>query len=181
METSQLLEQVNDVIDSLFSSGSRYQLEKIVTIAMYAIISVASLIWAFSGGSGENELGAKFQVEKLPEIDDLNLHLINDSNEWTNVRVVLNQKYLWTTEKVAAGRQETLRPKDFDYYYYIPRPWGRQDWELLSKEPKPGQKAPSTLDVEFVQIRASQGSTDVSFGADGTPKPKAGQNVAETH
>ncbi|QDG54289.1 hypothetical protein FIV42_27150 [Persicimonas caeni] len=179
MDTSQLLEQVNDVIDSLFSSGSRYQLEKIVTIAVYAIISVASLVWAFSGGSGDNELGAKFEVEQLTEIDDLNLHLINDSDAWTNVRVVLNQKYLWTTDKVEAGRQKTLRPKDFEYYYYIPRPWGRHDWELLAQTPKPGPEAPSTLEVEFVQIRASQGSSDVSFGAEGNTESGTGENVAE--
>lgn len=181
MDTSQLLDQVNDVIDSLFSSGSRYQLEKIVTVAVYAIISVASLIWAFSGGGGENELGAKFKIEKLPEIDDLNLHLINDSDDWTNVRVVLNRKYLWTTDKVEAGRQKALRPKDFDYYYYLPRPWGRQGWELLAKDPKPGKKAPPTLNVEFVQIRANQGSTDVSFGSDPERGPSAGENVAEAH
>lgn len=181
MDTSQLLDQVNDVVDSLLNGGSRYQIEKIVTIVVYAIISVASLIWAFSGGSGENELGAKFEVEELVEIDDMNLHLINDGDEWNNVRVVLNQKYLWTTDKVDAGSQKTLRPKDFSYYYYIPRAWGRQDWELLAETDKPGAKAPQTLDVQLVQIRAREGSSDVSFGDQAKPTAGDADNVAKAH
>jgi hypothetical protein len=181
MDTSQLLGQVNDVVDSLFSDGSRYQLEKIATIVVYAVISVASLVWAFSGGSGDSQLGARFEVEHLAEIDDLNLHLINEGEEWTDVRVVLNQKYLWTTDKVEAERQKTLRPKDFSYYYYIPRPWGRQDWEHLAESKKPGVSAPATLDIEFVQIRARQGSRDISFGDDGKPVPAGGENVAKAH
>ena len=181
MDTAQLLDQVNDVVDSLLSGGSRYQIEKIVTIVVYAIISVASLIWAFSGGSGENELGATFEVEELVEIDGLNLHLINEGDEWTDVRVVLNQKYLWKTDRIEAGRQKTLRPKDFNYYYYIPRPWGRQDWELLAETDKPSAHAPQTLEVDFVQIRARQGRSDIAFGEQGKPAADSGDNVAKAH
>jgi hypothetical protein len=181
MDRSQLLGQVNDVVDSLFSGGSRYQIEKIATIVVYAIISVASLVWAFSGGSGDNKLGARFEVERLAEIDDLNLHLVNEGEEWTDVRVVLNQKYLWTTDKVEAEHQRTLRPNDFNYYYYIPRSWGRQDWEHLTDKKKPGMNAPASLEVEFVQIRARQGRLDVSLGADGKPVPSGGDNVAKAH
>ncbi len=181
MDTAQLLEQVNDVVESLFSGGSRYQMEKIVTVVVYAIISVASLIWAFSGGNGGNELGAKFKVEALTEVDDQNFHLINDGDEWTNVRVVLNQKFLWTSPKVEGGRQTLIRPKDFSYYYYIPRPWGRHPWELLSKTPKPGPKAPSTMKVHVVQIHANEGGSDIKLDSSGNPLPKGkpAENVAK--
>jgi hypothetical protein len=181
MDASQFLDQANDVVDSLFSDGSRYQLEKIATIVVYAIISVASLVWAFSGGSAENKLSAKFEVEHLSEIDGMNLHLINEGGEWTDVRVVINQKYLWTADKVEAERQKTLRPEDFKYYYYIPRPWGRHDWEELAHDKKPAIHAPSTLDVEFVQIRARQGRSEISFGDNGKPVPAGGDNVAKAH
>lgn len=181
MDTSDVLEQVNDVVESLFSGGSRYQMEKIVTVVVYAIISVSSLIWAFSGGSGDNELGAKFEVEQLPEIDDQNLHLINDGGEWTDVRVVLNQKFLWTADKVGADTQVTLRPKDFTYYYYIPRPWGRHKWEGLSEHKKPGADAPADLEVKVVQIRAHEGGSDITLGTDGKAVPQGGENVARAH
>ncbi|MFP4597031.1 MAG: hypothetical protein ACLFVJ_02190 [Persicimonas sp.] len=180
MDFSNTVDQINDVIDSVIKGGSRYQVEKVATIAAYAVISVASLIWAFSGGSGDDELGADFKVEELAEIDDMNLHLINDSDsDWTRVRVVINQKYLWTIDEVAAGSQKTLRPTDFEYYYYIPRPWGRSDWEMLDDTEKPGPKASGKLDVELVQINAREGHSDLSF-ENGKPvqEEPAGDNVA---
>src|SRR5690554_3222234 len=126
MDTTQFFEQAVDVVGSLFSGGSRYQIEKIVTVVVYAVISGASLVWAFSGDGAANDLKASFVVGQLSEIDDQNLHLINDGNAWSTVRVVLNQKYLWTSPEVKAKSQVTLNPEDFKYYYYIPRPWGQR-------------------------------------------------------
>jgi hypothetical protein len=167
MDTAQLFEQVNEVVESLFSGGSRYQVEKVATVAVYAIVSAASLVWAFSGDGAANELHAEFEVGRLNEIDDQNLHLINSGDEWTTVRVVLNQMYLWTTPKVEAREQITLQPADFSYYYYIPRPWGRQGWELLAAEEKPGPRAPGTLMIERVRIWAREGNSNIILGPDG--------------
>ena len=178
MAQNNALDQLNDVFDSLFSGGTRYQLEKIVTVVVYVIISGASLVWAFSGSSADNELGADFQIKELAEIDDQNFYLINDSDEvWTNVRVVINRKFLWTADKVAADGQETLQPADFEYYFYIPRPWGRTDWEQLAAAPKPDRDAPPLIDVKLVEIRANEGRSDVTFG--GGPKEKGESNVAK--
>lgn len=161
---NELAERLNAFVDSIISGGSRYQVEKLVIIVVYLIVSVASLIWAFSSGDAENELGAKFQVEALDEIDGLNLHLINDgSSDWTGVRVVLNRKYLWTADEVEAESQVSLRPQDFQYYYYVPRSWGRSEAEMLAEDDKPGSTASSDLEVELVQVRARQGASDITL------------------
>jgi hypothetical protein len=168
-----LLEQFNEVIESLFSKGSRHQPEKIATIAAYALVAIASAVWAFSGTDSDNELGAEFDIKHLHEIDDQNFFLRNTgSTTWTGVRVVLNEKYLWTTDKVDAGAQRTLRPSNFEYYYYIPRPWGRRSWEQLSKQDKPEKVAPPLVKIDLVQIRAKQGRLDIEIGPDGEPKKK---------
>ena len=168
-----LLEQFNEVIESLFSKGSRHQPEKIATIAVYAVVAIGSAIWAFSGTDSDNELGAEFDVRYLQEIDDQNFFLKNTGgSQWTKVRVVLNEKYLWTTDAVKPGQQRSLRPSDFEYYYHIPRPWGRRGWEQLSDQDKPAETAPPMVEVELVQIRARQGRLDIEMGPDGEPKKK---------
>lgn len=169
MDTTHFFEQANEMVDSLFSGGSRYQVEKIATVVVYAVISVASLAWAFSGEGASNDLGATFTAGRLSEIDDQNLHLINAGEAWTTVRVVLNKKYLWTAPSVDANSQVTLNPEDFTYYYHIPRPWGRQDWEKLAAETKLPARAPGTLAIKDVRIWAREGHSDIELGADGKP------------
>lgn len=167
-QIGQAVQQVNQVVESLLSSGSRYRVEKITVIAVFLVISAASLVWAFSGGVN-NALNAYFEAGKLQEIDDQNLHLTNSGSTWTTARVVLNRMYLWTTPEVEADSQVTLQPADFSYYYYIPRAWGRENWERLADEEKPGPEAPSTLDIEQVRIWAREGSIDLELGPDGKP------------
>jgi|GEM_PF-1856312 len=176
MDTTQFFEQAVDVVGSLFSGGSRYQIEKIVTVVVYAVISGASLVWAFSADGANNALKASFVVGQLSEIDDQNLHLINDGNAWSTVRVVLNQKYLWTSPEVKAKSQVTLNPEDFKYYYYIPRPWGQRGWEKLASSEKFSAGAPGMLQINQVGIWAREGRLDIKLGADG--KPLAAEDLA---
>ena len=166
MDANNLIEQFNEVLESLFSKQTRHQAEKIATIAIYLVVASASVIWAFSGGESTNVLGAEFDIRELEEIDDQNFFLKNVSNQdWTGVRVALNGKYLWKTDKVEAGAQKSLRPEKFRYYFYVPRPWGRNDWEQLADKEKPSPSAPDMVDVNLVQIRADQGRLEISKGA----------------
>lgn len=168
-----LLEQFNEVIESLFSKGSRHQPEKLATIVVYGLIAIGSAIWAFSGTDSDNELGAEFDMRQLQEIDDQNFFLKNTGDTtWTSVRVVLNEKYLWTTEEIPPGQQQSLNPVDFKYYYHIPRPWGRRSWEQLATREQPAAVAPPLLKVDLVQIRARQGRLDIEMGPDGEPRKK---------
>ncbi|TDP63552.1 hypothetical protein [Bradymonas sediminis] len=174
MDTTQFFEQANDVVGSLFSGGSRYQIEKVVTVVVYVVISAASLVWAFSGEGAANQLDASFVVGQLSEIDDQNLHLINNGKDWSTVRVVLNKKYLWTAPAVKANSQVTLNPEDFNYYYHIPRSWGRQGWEKLATTEKLPAGAPGTLKIKEVGIWAREGRSDMKIGLDGKPVPAGG-------
>ena len=168
-------EQWREIIEGLFRRGSRYQSEKIMTMAGFVICSIASLAWAFSAGVGQNELGAKFGITRLKEIDHDVFFLTNDSSDhWTNVRVVLDRRYLYKRDELKAGSRATLDRKDFAYFYYIPRTWGAAQWEGLDRAPKPDAWAPSVFEPSFVQIRAEQGMLDIDLQArEGEPSEGA--------
>lgn len=164
MDAEALTEQIQETLASLFRRGSRYQTEKLVTLAGYLLISIASLVWAFSGSNANNKLGASFGKTRIEEIDEQVYFLRNDGSEdWTNVRVVLNRQYLYKRDKLEAGDRATLGRKDFAYFYYIPRAWGLDDWEHLGEEEKPAETAPPSMIPNFVEIRADQGRIDIDL------------------
>ena len=78
---------------------------------------------------------------------------------------MLNRQYLHTTPQLQNKSRSTLSGKDFDYFYYIPRTWGKAGWEKLEKSKKPGPKAPNNLQPTFVQIRTEQGKFDKDLTA----------------
>ena len=154
MSDQSLQDQITEMLTSLFRRGSRYQTEKLATVGGYIALSIASLAWAFSGTNSNNQLGAKFQKTQIEEIDQDVYSLRNDSgDDWNQVRVVINRRYLYKRDVLKARNSATLGRKDFAYFYYIPRAWGLNTWEQLAKEEKPAETAPSNLEVEFVQLR----------------------------
>jgi len=163
------VEQLRDRVLEMFESGSRYKAEKIVTVAVYLVLVVGTVFWAFSGEDRTNELGASYGYETVGPLDAKIFFLENESgDDWTNVRVVLNQAYLYKIDEIEAGDRAALRPADFDYYYYVPRPWGRNDWETLARKKKPGPKAPANIEPKKLEIRADQGRLDIDL----TKSPK---------
>ena len=167
MDTDALAQQVQDTLIGIFQRGSRYQTEKVAVLVGYLVISVASLVWAFSGKNLDNQLGADFGQTTLSEIDQGVYFLSNDSDDdWTQVRVVLNRQYLYTNPEIQNKSRVTLSGKDFDYFYFIPRTWGKAGWEKLDKSEKPGPKAPNNLKPTFVQIRTEQGKFDKNLSAE---------------
>ena len=156
-----LSKTVQDTLLGLFQRGTRYQTEKIVAVVAYLVLALLSAIWAFSGQNLANALGADFGQTTLSEIERDVYFLHNRSDDdWTTVRLVLNHQYLHTTPELKAGERATLSGEDFDYFYYIPRAWGRTDWEQLAEEPKPKPKAPRSLEPTFLQLRTDQGRLD---------------------
>ncbi len=165
--------QLQEMLTSVMQRGSRYQTEKLVTLGGYFAISIASLFWAFSGGGGDNSLGAAFDRTEVAEIDkDLYMLRNNSGDDWTNVRVVVNRRYLYKREELKANDSISLGNHNFDYFYYIPRAWGLNDWEQLSEQDKPEATAPRDFTPSFVQIRADQGRLDLVM-KDGKGIPKA--------
>ena len=158
---------VNDIRDRLlstFESGGRYQTEKLLTIGVYIAVVIATVAWVTTSEHSENELGASHGFETLAPLDQKIFFLTNDSgDDWTDVRVVLNKQYLFKTDKVAEGERLMLRPEDFRYYYWVPRPWGRNDWETLATKPKPPEFAQESIEWDLVEVRARQGRLDINL------------------
>ncbi len=161
--SADVINEIRDQAQSLLAGGSRYRNEKIGVIAAYVFVSIASLFWAFSGENQDNELGARYGLETIAPLDDKLFFLENISgDEWTRVRIVLNRNYLYKVDVVEDEARLVLQPEDFNYFYYIPRPWGREDWELLSDEDKPEAQADPALAPELVEVRARQGRLDIN-------------------
>lgn len=171
MDTEQFTELIKETLSSVFRRGSRYQTEKLGVVFIYVAVVIGSLIWGFSGTKFENELGADFGAENIEGIDKQVFFLENQSSdEWTNVRVIINQRFLKRLPKVEGNKRVTLGPSNFDYFYYIPRAWGRRSWETLAKETKRPMKAPSGLKLKRVQLRAAQGKLDLNMDSSGKSK-----------
>ncbi|RAL21511.1 hypothetical protein DL240_11655 [Lujinxingia litoralis] len=166
----------NDVVDSLqrqlkglFESGTRYQVEKIGVVVGFLVLVIASVGWAMSGPDDSNELGASFGDEVLTsQLDRRQYYIENEgSKDWTRVRVVFDRKYLYTADKVEGGERLTLGAADLRYFYRMPRPWGRQDWEQLAEGEPPAVSPPESYSPKLVQIRTEQGRIDLDL----TQKP----------
>jgi hypothetical protein len=142
-------------------------------IVAYVVIVIGTLVWVFGGDDPENPLGAQYGFETIAPLNDRIFFIENGGpRDWNNVRIVLNQNYLHTITRVPVDERLILRPDDFDYYFYIPREFGREPWEALSKADKPGMKAPTNVPTKVVDVRADEGRVTIDVG-------KEGQSAAE--
>ncbi len=161
--------QVEDIRDRLlaaFSSGGRYQAEKLGTLGVYVALVVATIAWVWTSEDASNELGASHGFERLDPLNQQIFFLENESgDDWTNVRIVLNKEYLFKVDTIAEGERLMLRPEDFRYYFWVPRPWGRSAWEALATEPQPTQLADDKIKWELVEVRAREGRLDIPIGS----------------
>ena len=172
MDTQALAEQLREALADLFRRGSRYQTEKVGTVILYFALSLGSLVWAFSGKKYDNELGAKFGLERLEGIDRQVYFLENLSGQdWHRVRVIINNRYLYRRDELKSKARALLGPQDFAYFYYVPRAWGRSSWELLARSPKPSAQAPADIAPRIIQLRADEGKLDKDLTASPQAKP----------
>ncbi|QED25861.1 hypothetical protein FRD01_00990 [Microvenator marinus] len=157
-------QNVIETIGGFFSGGSRYQTEKIAVVVVYVLIVVATVIWVGMSPDSENELGAGYGFEILEPLNQQIFFLENKSDEdWNNVRVVLNRNYLYKVETIEAGARRVLRPDDFTYYYWVPRPWGRDSWETLETDAKPDSTGPMDLKPKLLEVRANEGRINIEI------------------
>lgn len=158
------LVEFRDRLVALFEGGGRYQVEKLMTIGVYLLLVVATIAWVASSEDASNELGASHGFETLDPLNQKIFFLENDSgDDWTDVRIVLNRDYLHTIPKVEDGERLMLRPENFRYFWWVPRPWGRHDWESVGPPRKPGPTAGEDLEWELVEVRARQGRLDLKL------------------
>ncbi len=160
------LEELKGQVEALLAGGSRYQMEKIATIGVYLIVVIVTVVWVFMGNDPENELGASWGFETIAPLNDQILFLENTSDDdWTGVRIVLNRQYLYKSDEVEAGSRLSVRPEEFSYFFYIPRPWGRSGWETLSDEKKPAETGDPQMEARLLEVRADQGRLDIDLEA----------------
>lgn len=161
-----VLEELKGQVESIFAGGSRYQMEKIGAVGVYLVIVIATLVWVFAGHNPENDLGANWGFETIAPLNDKILFLENTSeDDWTGVRIVLNRRFLYKADEVQAGARLAVRPEDFDYFFYIPRPWGRSGWESLSSQKKPEANGDPQMEARLLEVRADQGRLDIDLEA----------------
>ena len=157
-------EEFRDRVVALFDGGGRYQVEKLMTIVVYIVLVIATIVWVATTEDASNELGASHGYETLEPLDQKIFFLENESgDDWTDVRIVLNRDYLYTVDRVAAGERKMLRPEDFRYFYFVPRPWGRTDWEAVNPPKKPSSVAGEDFEWKLVEVRARQGRLDINL------------------
>lgn len=169
MAAEGLGEQIQETLLSVFRKGTRHQVEKIATVLAFVVLSVLSVAWGLSGKGPENILEAEFGTELITEINKSTYFLANRSgDDWHNLRVVINNSYLYKADEQRSLKRQPLGPKDFKYFYYIPRAWGTQPTDVLAKAEKAGPIAPSNLDPTVVNIRTDEGRIDLKRTPDGT-------------
>lgn len=158
------LNEFRDRVIALFEGGGRYKVEKLMTLGVYLLVVIATFVWVVSTEDATNELGASHGFEVLDPLNQKIFFLDNESSDdWTGVRIVLNKDYIYTTDLVSVGERLMLRPEDFQYFYWVPRPWGRHDWESVGPPPKPGRNAGEDLEWKIVEVRTRQGRLDIQL------------------
>lgn len=161
------VDQLRDRIEGLLEGGTRYQTEKIGVIVVYLILVVATLVWVFGGEDPDNPLGAEYGFETIAPLNDRIFFIENGGpRAWNSVRIALNRNYLHKIERVEVDQRLILRPEDFDYYFYIPRQFGRQPWEMLSDDEKTAPRAPSDVETRIVEVRANEGRVNIDVASD---------------
>ena len=160
-------DEINEVVNSILKGGTRYHSEKIAVVSVYVVVVLLSFVWAFSGFEIGSRIQGEFETQKLQNIDDQNFVLKNPSSTtWHDVRVVLNDRYLAKIDELKAGKRLRLKPTDFQYYFYVPRPWGQRDWERMATQAKPGASAPGDVAIETLSIHTREGEIDVAVKRD---------------
>lgn len=160
-------QEINEVAESLLKGGTRYRSEKIAVVSVYIFIVGASFLWAFSAIEISGKLEGEFEVQKIENIDDQNFVLTNASGSaWHDVRIVMNGRYLATVEKVKADQRVRLKTEDFEYYFFVPRPWGHRPWERVATAEKPGAHAPGDVKVQALTVRAKEGKVKMTVKPD---------------
>lgn len=154
---------LREMVRGVIRSGARYRAEKIGVVAAFFVLSIASALWAFSDPADDDELGVDLDVSGGMVGFEMNVEN-NSGGDLTEVRIVLDRQYLYTTDVLEDGERVRVGTEDLDYAYYIPREWGEREWEKLADaDRKPGPHPESTFDPSVAQIRTAEGRLDLEL------------------
>lgn len=163
MVPTDLGKTLQEVVEGLFRKGARFRAEKIGILVGFVVLSLASVLWAFSEPADDDALGA--EVESSFDVAGRMITVGNTGDRnWRDVRIVLDRQYVFTADEIEAGEYLNLDAGDFIYAYYIPRPWGQHPWEeLADPSAKPGIHPNVSYRPSFVQIRSREGRLDTDL------------------
>jgi hypothetical protein len=138
---------------------------RIGAISVYAVWAGLSVIWALSGGTSANPIGAVVRAGHAAE-GATYISVRNASSEpWTAARVRLDNQWLLEIGDVAAGASADVQVVNFVNAFALPRPTGLYFWEDGAAPPAPPLYAPATYAPSTIMIETDQGhvETPVEF------------------
>lgn len=136
-------------------------------VGTYVVACVLSGLWAFSGVTGSNELGAHVGTGRTGEGSVYFTVRNGSSFEWTNVRIDADQQWFLTRERVGAGEQMDARMRELQNAWRVPRPIGLYFWEVGATDTAPSRHAPPGYAPETITIRSDQGTIEHAVTLDG--------------
>ena len=145
----------------------------VVAVGVYVVLSVGSVIFGLSGdiGSGvANDLGA--QIAWGNEVEGAERHtlmLTNQSgDDWTDVRLILDERYYHHEEDVPGGHSMAIRAQDFEDGYVLPRPSGLFAYEQLfgSEDSRLDSSVPASYEPVLIRLSTGQGDVIISEGVE---------------
>jgi len=127
-----------------FRKADRYAKHKVLIVAVWTVLSAATIIIAFPRSTGaSNSLGAKLVVTTV--LDHSVYMVSNDGPKtWTDVVIVVNNRYRAAASEIHPGQNVTVGPK-----------------QLIGEN---GVFAPATLTLDEFELRTSQGHTKLVEG-----------------
>jgi hypothetical protein len=129
-----------------FRRADRYAKHKVLIVALWTVLSAATIIIAFPRSTGaSNSLGARLAVTTV--LDHSVYMVSNDGTKtWTDVVIVVNNRYRAAASEIQPGQNVTVGPK-----------------QLIGEN---GVFAPATLALEELELRTSQGHTKLVEGGE---------------
>lgn len=159
------MEDFQQIAQSLSRSGTRYRIEKLSLIGLYVVLVATTVAWVFAGGRLlASRYAAEFRVQPLEAIESQTFYLNNvGTAPWSDVRIVLKDRYLKRLDRVEQGERVELEPVQFHDFYRVPRHWGASEWERLTTAQRAADRAPGSINLgtDDVRIGTSGGDVDV--------------------
>lgn len=129
-------------------------------IGVYVVWAGLSVIWALTGGTAANPIGAVIGAGRAAE-GATYVALRNGSSEpWTSVVVRLDQDWLLEVGEIAPGAAADLQVTRFVNVYALPRPTGLFFWEDGAARRPPALHPPRDFSPATVTVETDQGRVE---------------------
>jgi hypothetical protein len=110
-----------------------------LAIAAYVALGAASVVWGLTGTTGpENVLAAEVAWDTSGAYPAFIITNRSDA-DWTDVRVVLDERWYQTTTRVPAGQTIAVTLPELRDSYTLPRPERMVSYEWVLPRPAPPQ------------------------------------------